>query len=202
MSLKEPYLEGIRYITALQWPALISLAVLAHPIVNILLGSQWQATVPIIQIVAPALLVSFSFALNFPLLVAIGAMREVFVLALALWPASTVILSLVALWGVKALVFSLYFVLPVHAGVSMNAVRKHIAFNWSDIAVAIAPSAIITAVTILGPLSVVAYARSFELSIAEGLAAGALAAPCWLMALWLTGHPLLNELTRAARSRR
>ena len=203
ISLREPYLRGIGYITALQWPALVTLAILAHPMVGILLGSQWTGTVPVIQIIAPALLFSFSFVLNFPVLVSVGAMREVFVLALAIWPASTAVLSVAALWGLHAVALSMFVVVPLQAVLAMNAVRRHIAFSWRDIMRAVAPSAFITAVTMIGPLSVVAYAGfTFRLDAVEGVLAGMLAAPCWLAALWFTGHPLLDELLSAARAAR
>jgi hypothetical protein len=35
---------------------------------------------------------------------------------------------------------------------------------------------------------------TFDLSVIEGLAAGVLAAPGWLIGLWLTKHPFLGEL--------
>src|SRR5262249_45277362 len=44
------YLRLLSLITAAQWPALVTLGVLAAPIVQALLGSQWQGVVPLLQI--------------------------------------------------------------------------------------------------------------------------------------------------------
>jgi hypothetical protein len=46
------------------------------------------------QIVAMALLFSFTFHLNFPVLIAMGALRDLFIRAVIAWPTSAAILSL------------------------------------------------------------------------------------------------------------
>jgi O-antigen/teichoic acid export membrane protein len=193
--LKEPYLRGVSYITALQWPALAVVAILAHPIVDILLGSQWEQTVPLVQIISMALLFSFTFELNFPVLVAVGAIRDVFLRAVIAWPISTVILSIGAYFGLKAMAFSMFLAVPFQAYVAIHAVRKHIEMTWAEIFLALRKSFFVTLITAAAPLAVVALAGfTFDLSGIEGIAAGLLAAPCWLIGLWLTKHPFLNEL--------
>ena len=42
-NLRENYLRGIELITGLQWPVLVCLSLLAHPIVLLLLGDQWMS---------------------------------------------------------------------------------------------------------------------------------------------------------------
>jgi O-antigen/teichoic acid export membrane protein len=62
-DLKERYLRAIEYITAIQWPVLILLMFLAHPIVEILLGRQWLDVAPILQIFAGVCLFNFPVGL-------------------------------------------------------------------------------------------------------------------------------------------
>jgi O-antigen/teichoic acid export membrane protein len=198
-SLKGPYLRGVSYTTALQWPALIGIAILAHPIVHVCLGKQWGDAAPIIQIIALSLLFSFTFELNFPVLVAVGAMRSLFFRALIVWPASAVIVSIGALFGLKAMAFSLFLAVPFQAVIAVEAVRKHIPMTWTDIGLATKPSALLTLITIAGPLSLIAFSGfRFDLSVADGVIAGLLAIPCWLGGLWLTNHPLLQEANHIA----
>ena len=71
-TLREPYLRAIALITGIQWPALVVLALLAHPAVQILFGSQWYGVVPLVQVMAIAAMFSFSFELNYPVLVSTG----------------------------------------------------------------------------------------------------------------------------------
>ncbi len=198
-SLKGPYLRGVSYITALQWPALVSIAILAYPIVEILLGSQWRETASLIQIVALALLFSFSFELNAPILIAVGAMRELFLRALIIWPTSAIILSFGAWYGAKAVAWCLCIVIPFQAYVSIRAVRKHIDVSWREIALALKPSAMITALCAAPPLAIIAASGfRFEMPILEGLGLGVVIGLSWLAGLWLTGHALLGEINRAA----
>jgi O-antigen/teichoic acid export membrane protein len=193
--LKEPYLRGVSYITALQWPALAVIAILAHPIVDILLGSQWEQTVPLVQIISMALLFSFTFELNTPVLVAMGTIRDVFLRAVIAWPISAVILSIGAYFGLKAMAFSMLLAVPFQAYVAIHAVRKHIEMTWGEILLALRKSFFVTLITAAGPLAMVALAGfTFDLSVIEGIAAGLLAAPCWLVGLWITKHPFISEL--------
>jgi O-antigen/teichoic acid export membrane protein len=196
-SLKEPYLRALSYITALQWPALVCIAILAHPIVHILLGSQWGATVPVVQVAAIALLSAFSFELNFPVLMALGAIREIFLRALVAWPLSAVILSIGAYFGLMLMTCALFVVIPFQAYVAIMAVRRHITMSWGEIFQALRKSSVVTLFTAAGPITVVVLTGfRFDLSIIEGIAAGLFAVPCWLAGLWVMDHPLLAEIAR------
>jgi O-antigen/teichoic acid export membrane protein len=196
-AMKAPYLRGLTYISALQWPALAVIAILAHPIVHLLLGSQWTGAVPILQIIALAWMLYFSAELNYPVLVAIGAIRATFLRALVAWPLSAVIVSLGAFFGLKAMAFSLFFAIAIQAYVSINPLCHHIGLKWREVFRAVRKSAAVTLLTITGPLAVVGLSdHGFELPIIHGLATGVLAGFCWLAALWLTKHPLLGELLR------
>jgi O-antigen/teichoic acid export membrane protein len=196
-AMKEPYLRGLSYITVLQWPALAVIAILAHPIVHILLGSQWTGAVPILQIIALAWMISFSAELNYPVLVAVGAIRATFLRALIAWPASAAIVSLGAVFGLKAMAFSLFFAISLQAYVSIHPLCQHIGLRWRELLGAVRKSALVTVATAAGPLAVVLLSEhGFALPILHGLAAGALAGTSWLAALWLTKHPLLGEIAR------
>jgi O-antigen/teichoic acid export membrane protein len=198
-SLREPYLRGISYITALHWPALTCTAILAHPIVDVLLGSQWQETAPIIQIMAIAYLSAFAFLMSYSVLVALGAMRDLFLRALVLWPVSATIVSVGAWFSLTAMALCMLIALPFQAYVTITAVRKHIELSWADIFLALKKSFIVTLFSAAGPIAVVASGGfDMDLSVLSGVIAGLLAAPGWVMGLWLMKHPLWEELMRGA----
>ena len=75
-SLKEAYLRALGYITVLYWPALILLALLAHPVILLLLGQQWLSVIPLLQVMAVAGLAWFPVILTSPVLLAVGANRD------------------------------------------------------------------------------------------------------------------------------
>jgi len=66
-GLKEPYLRALGLITGVYWPALVLLALLAHPVVSPILGRQWAAVVPLLQIMSIAGLAWVSVMLMSPL---------------------------------------------------------------------------------------------------------------------------------------
>ena len=63
-DLKRAYLQALSHITVVHWPALLLLAVLAQPIVMVLMGQQWTQIVPLVQIISIACLFWFPMVLT------------------------------------------------------------------------------------------------------------------------------------------
>jgi O-antigen/teichoic acid export membrane protein len=199
-SLKAPYLNALGFITVLQWPALVVLAILAHPVVNITFGHQWGGVAPLVQIAALASLFTFSFELNYPVLVSMGAVRDIVTRSLIIFPVSAVILAIASLFGLRAVAYGLLLAIPFQAFVSLQFIRRHIAIDWQEIAGAVWKSAAVTAFSALGPILLVASEGfRFELSIGEGSVAAVLAGVGWFGGLWLTRHPFLDEIARTLK---
>ncbi len=196
-DLKQPYLRALALITCLHWPILIGLAILAHPVIQILLGSQWLGTVVLVQTIAPALIFSSANELNYPLLVSVGAMRDVLLRGLIAWPISAAIAAAAAIHSIEAAALSFLIILPLQAYISMCFVRRHVPIEWLDLARATWRSGVITLLAIAGPLSIVAaQGFRFDLTILQGILTGVLGAGGWLAGLHLTQHPMLGELER------
>ncbi|WP_099864347.1 oligosaccharide flippase family protein [Pararhizobium haloflavum] len=195
-DLKPSYLHALAIVTSLQWPALCALAILAYPVVDLVLGDQWHAVVPLVRIVALASLFAFSFELNYPVLVSMGAVRDGFLRALIVCPVSALVVVGAAFTGsLTNVAASLAIIIPFHAFVSLHFVQRRIGLSWSAIGGAIWKSAAVALITALGPLAVaVASGYRLDLSLAGMAASVALAAPAWLLGLWVTGHPMLKEL--------
>ena len=192
-DLRASYLRSLEYTAVLQWPAYLVLAVLAHPAVDIILGHQWIGIVPLVQIMAVASLFSFSAELNYPVLVAAGGMRYVFVRSLIVWPASTLMAFGAAYYGLHAAAAAWLVIIPFQAYVSIEFVRNYISFDWSAIAQAVKRSAIVSLCTVLGPLVIVISEGTLAISTLSTVAAGLLAAICWTAALRFVDHPLIGD---------
>ncbi|MEP9399957.1 oligosaccharide flippase family protein [Mesorhizobium sp. KR2-14] len=202
-DLKHPYLKAIELVTALQWPALVCLALLAHPVIHILLGPQWKDVVPLVQVMAIASLFAFSFELNYPVLVSMGAISDIFRRALIIFPVSAAMIGAASFFGLQAVASSFLLVIPFQAFVSMLIVRRRIAMQWADIAAPLWRSSVVTATTALGPLAVImATGFRLDLPIWQGIFAGCLAGAGWVMGLKLTRHPLFDELLKTLSLRR
>ena len=137
-DMKRPYLNALEMITVLHWPALLVLAVLAQPVVDILLGSQWREVAPLVRIMAVASLFSFSFALNYSVMVAMGSIKEWFYRTLIVVPVSAAVLAAaILLGGIQGLTWSMMFIVPFQAFVALTFVRRRLAMEWAEIAGAV-----------------------------------------------------------------
>jgi O-antigen/teichoic acid export membrane protein len=202
-DMKRAYVHASIHITALQWPALILISILAYPAVSILLGAQWRNVVPLVQIMALGSVLSFSAALNYPVLVSLGCMREVLVRSFIVWPISALIVSAAASFGLTAAAFGYGIAIGFQSLISTYFIRRHIPLGWLEFARALRGSFIVTFWTAAGALSALGlYGFRFDLSIAQGVAVGFAGVGGWLLGLRLTQHPLLTEILAALRALR
>ena len=171
-----PFLRMIELVSAVQWPALVLLALLAHPIVAALLGSQWSSIVPFVQCIAIASLLMFITSLCHPVLVAVGGVRHTLLAGLVSLPPSALIISMAAFFGLKTMVLSFFIVNQLQVAVALWVLRLYVPFGWSELAQACAKSALVTLSSAVGALLVIALGSGhLEISIPLGLAAGT----CW-----------------------
>jgi len=197
-ALKSAYLGALEHVTAVQWPALILLAIMANPIVSLLFGPQWRDTIPIVQVFAVALIFNFPTTLNYPVQVAVGAIRHTVPLAFAQTTVSLIILTFAARYGIRAVALSTFITIPFNVGLSVFVVRSHVPFTWREFARATVKSGVVAGLSAVGPLVVVAFLGTVGspiLPITVGIGLGGVG---WLAGLWLTGHPLFREVRNVA----
>jgi len=193
--LKASYLAAIEYITGIQWPALALVGLLAYPAVSVLYGSQWMATVPLIRIISVSLLFYFPIGLNYPLLVAVGAIRSLPKLVSVQAFLSLGVMSLAAPYGIDALVSSMLITVPVNVFLSMIPVRKHLSLQVSEIFAALRKSAVITLAMVFATVvTLIATGWGLALTVTQASLIATIAAASWLLATWATRHPLWEEV--------
>jgi O-antigen/teichoic acid export membrane protein len=200
-DLKPLFLRAITYVTAVQWPILACLVLLAHPIVLLLLGGQWTAVPPLVQLMASAAFFSFPMVLAFPMFVALGRLADAPIASVVVLPISAVALYGAATISLEAAAATLLLTVPLQAGITLVQLRRSIRFAWGEIGGAVAKSAVVTLCAALPPVLSVALAGfSFSLSRPTMFLAGSAAVLCWLAALWATRHPLAAEIAHVGRA--
>jgi O-antigen/teichoic acid export membrane protein len=198
-GLKQAYLRAIELITVALWPALLLLVLLAEPIVAILLGARWFETVPLIRVLAAALLFSFPVTLHYPALVAVGAIRYMPFVVLAQGAVSIGIVTLVAPRGLYDAALAMLVVVPMNAAVSLALVRHFLGFRWLEIVIATRKSAVCAALAAAGPIAVIlSMSGRAHMPIGVAFVAVVLAGVGWAGGVLLTRHTILHEVTRAA----
>jgi O-antigen/teichoic acid export membrane protein len=199
-DLKRIYLRSIELISAVQWPSLIFTALMADPIVWILLGPAWGDTVPLIRMLSLASLSMFSASLTYPVLVAIGRVRDVLVASLISVPPSLLVILGASFFGVRAVAASALLTLPFQVLVALYFIRRHLSIGAADLARAMVKSGMVAACSAAGVMSAVAINDfSFEVSTLGFVGAGAAGLSGWWLGLIMTRHPLLVQMRLAAK---
>lgn len=193
-DLAKPYLLALSIVTALHWPAFLGLFILAHPIVAIMLGPQWDNVVPVVQIIALANLFSFSRDLTQPVLMAKGAFKDLLRSAVLALPTGILLVVIGVTNGLHALAWAMVAKVPIDVAIELIFVRRHVRFTWLQFAGAIRKSAVVTLCAMVGPALFAALAGT--MAAVPGLLSGVgLAGIGWLAGLYLSGHPLAGEIT-------
>ncbi len=196
-NLKSAYLAALGYVTAVEWPALICLAILAEPVVSMLLGPQWSGVVPIMGTVSVALLLNFPTLLNGPLQVASGGIKHAAMVAVAQAAISFTARIVAVPHGALFVAYAIVLVIPVNVLLSLVVLRRRIPFRWSEFGASVWRSAVAAALCAACVLAVVGLGAWDEpISFDRAVVAGAFGTAGWVTGLWLTGHPLWNDIVR------
>lgn len=200
-DLRQPFLLGLTHATAIQWPALLLLALLAHPIVITALGPQWNGVVLLMQLLALSSLLSFTNGLSTPALIAAGGVRDTMIASFIWLPLCGVITIAAALQGTLMLALSTFITIPLQLFITLWFLQRRIDLSYGQIASALVPSAALSAVAMAGPAVIwAANGFRFEMSLSVVLSIGILWAIGWIIGLRITKHPMAGEVVRILRA--
>jgi O-antigen/teichoic acid export membrane protein len=201
LHLKPSYLLALSYMSALQWPILLCLALLAEPTVLILYGEQWKEVAPLVRIMALAALVMFPAFMTYPTVVALGGVRDTLWMSLLSLPLSVLLIFLASPFGLEAMAATQFISAPVQVFIAIKFIARRIGVSWAEIARAVGRSAVVALCSAAVPALVVVLEGGFSFGISHPTLACVLAgaAAGWLVGLVLSGHPLLDELANAMK---
>jgi O-antigen/teichoic acid export membrane protein len=194
-NLRRIYLDAIALLTAVHWPILSFLAIMAQPIILIWLGSTWLEIVPLVRMMCIGYLALFAACLTYPVLVAVGSVRDALISSLISLPPSLLIISVASFWGVQAVAASVVLTLPFQAAVAIHFISKHLNFGLLDVLRATFKSGIVTLFSSAGAIVCATMVEYGSLRPILGLVLACVsAAACWLLSMVVTQHPLLPQL--------
>ncbi len=200
-DLRTPFLTGLSFVSGLQWPTLAMIAVLADPIVRLLLGNQWIEIVPLVRIVALASFCLFPAYISFPALVALGRVRDMALAMVIALPPCFAIMYFASLFGLHAMGYGLFLTGLIQASTVLWFVQRRVGFTLGDMGNVISRSAAVTVVTLATPVAIVAFSDSWVQMGPTVLILSILTAALgWGIGLVLADHPLRAEVMTIARS--
>lgn len=199
-DLRPVYLRAVELLTAVQWPFLIFTAIMADPIVRILLGPGWLETVPLVRMLCVASLSLFAACLTYPVLVALGHVRDTLVSTMIAVPPSILLVFIASFFGLWAVAAVALVSLPFQMVVALYFICRRLAIHPSDLLGAVRKSAIVAVASAAGSMITVGL-NGFDFAVSLlgffGAAVGAFAG--WSIALVLSRHPLLGQIRLAGK---
>jgi len=199
-DLRQVYLSAIELIAVVHWPFLIFLALVAEPVVWLWLGSTWIEIVPLIRVLCIASLSLFAASLTYPVLVAVGRVRDTFISSLISLPPSLLVIFVASFFGLQVVAVSALLTLPFQAVVAMYFVSRRLAISPMDLIRATIKSGIVTGCSTAGILGGVVISELAGAGpVSELVLPGVSAVVGWWGGVVITKHPLLAQIRLAAR---
>ena len=194
-DLREIYLRAMEYVSALYWPFLAFLALMADPIIEVLLGHQWAAAAPLVRILCIGAAISFPAFLTQSLLMSMGGIRDTFILNAVLLPLSVSVFVLGSLHSLEMVAILTVPVSLIGILIVVRFVGRFISVSVFDTLHATRKSAVVTLVAALVPALLQFWTGWEALGPLLGLTFTGLAfGLAWLAATYLTRHPLQAEI--------
>ena len=198
-DLKAVYLEAIQSLSAVQWPFLIFMAIMARPIILLWLGPTWLEVVPLVQLLCIGNLALFAACLTYPVFVAGGRVQDALISSLISLPPSLLVIFGASFLGVHAVAASALVTLPFQAAVAFYFLGRQLGLRPAEFVRTLWRSGAVTALVIAGVSICTALTEAGDLTSVAGLASASFVAGlCWWLGLMVTGHPLLQQFHYAA----
>lgn len=202
-DLKKIYLDAVGLLSVLQWPFLIFVALLAHPIVAIWLGETWLDIVPLVRLLCIGYLALFAACLTYPVLVAAGGVRDAWLCTIIALPPSLLLIFFASFQGVTAVAASALFTLPFQAGVSIAFLSRRLDMRVSEFFGATVKSFLVTLCAVSVPALWALLIEFERVNAVLGLiVASACAATGWVTGVIVTRHPIFGLVQSTARQLR
>ncbi len=194
-SLREPYLLAAQHATVLAWPFFGVLGLMAFPIVRIMFGGQWDAAVPLVQIlsIGGAMLSIYMFGPQ--ALVASGKVKSVFVIELVVQSLRALLIVVAASYSLEAVAGVNSFVFLLSAIIFTVAISRTIRFTFGEFLRAVSVSLAVTICTLLVPTLVyILVAPASGNLVLPLLISIAGAAVGWFAGIFVCRHPIRLEI--------
>ena len=198
--LGPPYIRVTAFYTAVIWPAMAGVALLAEPLVRLLYGELWLGAAPLLSCIALAQIFHAAIPASSDLPILLGEKREL--IRRTVWQTvAALVLIAVALpfgliWVAASRIAHGAVVFALFAGFT----RRLAGFTWSDLIGTYARSAPATLAAIAPTLVAYRWVQGPDALGFIGMAiCAATGVACWLATLFATRHQAFGEIVAMAR---
>jgi O-antigen/teichoic acid export membrane protein len=195
--LNRVFLRKMEFMGALAWPSYAFVALMADPIVHVVLGRQWTAAVPIIQILClMGVVIPFS-ALNAEFFLALGKPQRQLAIESMLFPVKIALVGAASFHSVEAVALALIVARWGSALLSTRYLADEIGYRFREMLHAARKPLVMLAAATAGPaLIMLAMPDASQQPVLALMTAAAAAAAGWIAAMFATHHPFEHEARR------
>jgi O-antigen/teichoic acid export membrane protein len=184
-------------VTLVVLPAMVGLAVLAEQAVAVVYGPQWEAAVPVVQVLAPVAAVQAVACVTASVMLAMGRSDWLYRWALANCLVGAAAMVLGAHWGLLGVSLALAAVVAVLTPFEMRMALGLIDMRLSAYIRTLVPHVLVTAVMAVAARLVAAGVdRSGGGMAAQLLAGSAAGAVVFVLLMWRAGVPAVDDARR------
>lgn len=196
-SINEPFMRSLSYVTALGWPFLFGLALLAFPITRLLYGHQWDASVPVTRLLAGGMAIGLTASMAGPVLMGTGQAAKLLKVTMTVVPLHVACVAAGAMHSLEAAAVGAVVGQAIATPIWLSAIRGTVGFRWYPLASTLLRSGLVALMTALAPLGAVVVfglqpaspVIALIWSIAGGFA-------FFVLAVRWCHHPIQQELDR------
>jgi O-antigen/teichoic acid export membrane protein len=193
------YRQSLMHLTGVGWPFFAFAVLMAHPLIRLAFGSQWDPAVPLMRWLCGAAMIGILIYQVNGLLTAVGRYREVTSVEVQYQLVRIALAIVAALYSLEAVAASQLIVYVVAVALYYRKLVRYDALRLRLLITALMPSAVLTVATSIAPAAVLMlwpdpmsdhYLPAFF--VAAGGSGG-----LWLAGIIVLRHPLSLELRNA-----
>jgi O-antigen/teichoic acid export membrane protein len=194
-SFAEPFTKALAYVSVLAWPACLFIVLLAHPIIRLLYGGQWDAAVDLTRLLAIAAMFHGVVAICLAGLVASGNATKILKTTIFCTLTTVVAAAVGSTTGLLGLGLAITTAAALNAAVWLAVTRRVVGISVSSLFLLFAKSGAVTMVSTLGAsVAVLIYGLRPAQALLPLLLGTSLAAIAWFIAIATLNHPIFEEL--------
>lgn len=196
-SLVKGYLTSISYLTAIGWPFVAFLGVIAFAAIRIVYGPQWVVAAPLAQIICAAAAIDLVYHLAKEALLAEGRVKTSNNLQAGLVAAQVLGLLAVIPFGLPGAAWGFLAATLAGAALSHHVLHGAIGLRFVDVLRSCLPSLYITVLTAAPVATWAAIEGITEHNFARfAVVGGTITAAGWILSIKFLRHPLWSEVVK------
>lgn len=196
-SLVKPVILTYAHLGAIAWPFFALLALLAQPVIRVLFGPQWDQSVPILQILCLIGLSVPITAFISDVLFALGRGRLWLAMQTCTQTFRITLIVFAAMLSVHAVAWALVISQMLSLTLALLALNHVVGLRLHDLQSPTVKNVAVMLAAVTGPFAIAAVAGEHLTALALLFIVGPTALLGWVAGLYLTGHLLWAEGSKA-----